>query len=215
MRVSTSFLLALVTLILTTACTPDIKVPVPEVKVPLPPELIAAAAAAFAAGNSDGGDSCPTEEHDSATPTGEVDNDHDGVTEAKEVDWFDPFALHGNMTVFCPDSCTIRMTLSNGFKWTWQNPGSTDHLTEFSFAGELLVPAFDHAEFYIAMGGHIDGDGQGYIDAGEGNLLRFISKLPNGGKEYVTFEEYQLSGMQIGHWLSMEIFHIQTVDHTK
>ncbi|MBP7992384.1 MAG: hypothetical protein KAZ30_01865 [Candidatus Magasanikbacteria bacterium] len=213
MRVFINFTIALFTLFVA-ACTPDIKVPVPEVKVPLPPELIAAAAAAFAAGNSD--EPCPPQEHEPATPVDGVDNDHDGITEAKEVDWFDPFTLHGNMTVFCPDSCTIRMTLSNGFKWTWQNPGSTDRLTEFSFAGELLVPAFDHAEFYIAMGGHIDGDGKGYIDAGEGNLLRFVSQLPNGGgKEYLTFEEYPLSGMQIGHWLSMEIFHIKTVDHTE
>ena len=212
MRVFINFTIALFTLFVV-ACTPDIKVPVPEVKVPLPPELIAAAAAAFAAGNSD--EPCPPQEHEPATPADGVDNDHDGITEAveKEVDWFDPFSIHGDVTVFCPDSCTIRMNLANGFKWKWLNPGTTERVAEFTFAGELLVPAFDHAQLEVSMGGPIDDTRESYVEVGEENVLRLTSLIPdNGGQFVLTLQKYSFTGMQVGHWLPFQILHVQEIN---
>lgn len=197
MRISINFLIALAILILG-ACTPEIKVPIPEVTVPVPPELSTAVLIAMADKNND----CPPEEH--AEP---VDNDHDGQT---EVDWFDPMSIHGEITVFCPDSCNIRMNLANGFKWRWLVPGTTDRVTEFTFAGELRVPASDQAEFQISVGGPLEAPAEAFVEVSQENLLRIIFIRDWDDKTQASvFHKLHLHPNEVGEWVVFQVLHIQ------
>ncbi len=164
MRLSISSFIALI-ITLVSACAGDIKIPAPQVTVPLPPELVAAVAVAVA-GNSHEEQSCP--------PTEPVDEAEEHPA-ASAADW-----VH----LVCTDSCIVTYASPKGNPWKWFSPDGQGFkaLDRFEFAGDITFPAFHGWNVSVTATAEVEIPEYTHIEVSSTNVLQYEAIKKDGSR---------------------------------